>query len=422
MEAIYYFDQLNKATLLSLKNKKTTAAGPANNSIHIPSLEFVQKTLDENTVLLSYHLSELEMITLLISKNSFTYYKNPINPFFYQRIDSLCKMLYNNSTVQKDHTPILASELYTYLITPVQEKLFSVKRLIIIPEGELISLPFDILIDSDKKYLVEKYAIQYLYSTSLLTGDKQSLNDQGTLIFAPFAKRSYADSSISFSRLPETGKEAENLNGILFADAAATKEKFLTLANSQGILHLATHAQLNNEDPQKSFIAFYPNPVDSVDSKLYASEIYNLRLDSTRLVILSACEAGGGRLVNNEGLTSLNRAFSYAGCPNIITSLWKANDQTTAIIISKLYYYLSRGFSADMALQKAKIDLLHNSTIDPKLKDPGYWAHLVSVGNYDPIRHGLQWRWVAIGTILLMLIYYFTKKGTAKKIPDVTKN
>ena len=75
-----------------------------------------------------------------------------------------------------------------------------------------------------------------------------------------------------------------------------------------------------------------------------------------------------------------------------------------------------------MALQKAKIDLLHNSTIDPKLKEPAFWAHLVSVGNYDPIRHGLQWRWVAIGTIMLMLVYYFTKKNTTKKIPDPSKN
>ena len=128
MEAIYYYDQLNKATLLSLKNRKTTGiypSGSADNSIHIPSLEFVQKTLDENTVLLSYHLSELELITLLISKNSFTYYKNPINPFFYQRIDSLCKILYNTSTIQRNHTSILAAELYTYLIAPVQKKFFS---------------------------------------------------------------------------------------------------------------------------------------------------------------------------------------------------------------------------------------------------------------------------------------------------------
>jgi hypothetical protein len=75
-----------------------------------------------------------------------------------------------------------------------------------------------------------------------------------------------------------------------------------------------------------------------------------------------------------------------------------------------------------MALQKAKIDLLHNSTINVQLKQPGYWAHLVSVGNYNPIRHGLQWRWVAIGTILLMLVYYFTKKSTTKKNTKATDN
>jgi CHAT domain-containing protein len=172
---------------------------------------------------------------------------------------------------------------------------------------------------------------------------------------------------------------------------------------------------VNNEQPDQSYIAFYPEPEDPSGFLLYAQEIYNLRLDSTRLVILSACETGTGQLLKGEGLMSLSRAFSYAGCPNVITSLWKANDESTAIIISKLRYYLSRGFAPDMALQKAKTDLLHNRTIDPRFKQPAYWAHLVSIGNYEPIRHGLQWRWVAISTILMMLIYYFTKKRIKKR-------
>ena len=73
---------------------------------------------------------------------------------------------------------------------------------------------------------------------------------------------------------------------------------------------------------------------------LYAPEISNLKLDSTQLVILSACETGTGQLVKGEGLMSLSRAFAYAGCPDIITSLWKAEDKTTAFLTQQLHYYL----------------------------------------------------------------------------------
>jgi CHAT domain-containing protein len=485
LEDAYYFDQLNKASILSLNSEETSlrkksikdsslfqqenfyktsitrlslkaarisdsvqlqqlkssirdleielgkvldninvsaSLSPIHLSNRIPTVDRVKKILDENTALLSYHLSETEIVIFGITKNNFFHYRNPINAIFYQRIDSLRRMLNNSSGIFRNQIAVFSAELYSYLITPVQLKISSAKRLLIIPDDELHYLPFDVLIDAEKKYLIEKFSTQYLYSTALLTDKKQTLNDQGTLAFAPFTKRSFADSTISFSRLPETQKEISNLNGESFVDSSATKSNFLLKANSQGILHLATHAQLNNENPMHSFIVFYPTQHDSTDSKLYAQEIYNLRLDSTRLVILSACETGTGQLIKGEGLMSLSRAFSFAGCPNVITSLWKASDQSTAIIVSKLHYYLSRGFAPDMALQKAKTDLLHNTTIDPRFKQPNYWAHLVSVGNYDPIRHGLKWRWVAIGTIVLMLVYYFTKKTTTKKLPDTRNN
>ena len=96
---------------------------------------------------------------------------------------------------------------------------------------------------------------------------------------------------------------------------------------------------MNNEKPAQSFITFYPS---TPDYKLYAGEIADLKLDSTQLVILSACETGAGQLVKGEGLMSLSRAFAYAGCPNIITSLWKAEDRTTAYLTQQLHYYLEK--------------------------------------------------------------------------------
>ena len=182
----------------------------------------------------------------------------------------------------------------------------------------------------------------------------------------------------------------------------SASENFLKSVNRYNIIHLATHASVNNKEPSRSFIAFYP---EDANYKLFAPEISNLNLDSARLVILSACETGSGQLVKGEGLMSLSRAFAYAGCPNIITSLWKAEDQTTAYLTSQLHHYLDKGYTKDMALQQAKNDLLTNEKIDPKFKSPVYWAHLVFIGEYERTENRTNWWWIALAFIVGAILY-----------------
>jgi CHAT domain-containing protein len=230
-----------------------------------------------------------------------------------------------------------------------------------------------------------------------------------SLAFAPFMSNGYRDSAgFSLSILPASKDEVNKLNGEIFSDSVATKQHFLQTANHYGIIHLATHASVNNESPLRSFIAFYPDKTEN-DYKLYAAEIYNLDLDSTQLVILSACETGTGKLVKGEGLMSLSRAFAYAGCPNIITSLWKAEDKTTAFISQRIHHYLDQGSGKDKALQQAKLDLLSSNDIDPRFKTPNYWAHLIFIGQYEPGKSAEnRWWWliafVAIVPAIIIII------------------
>jgi CHAT domain len=108
---------------------------------------------------------------------------------------------------------------------------------------------------------------------------------------------------------------------------------------------------------------------------------------------------------------SLSRAFAYSGCPNIVTSLWKANDKTTAFITSRLHHYLGKGFAKDRALQQAKVDLLKSDEISPRLKSPNYWAHLVFIGNYKPSPAASYWIWLAAGfTVLIALVLLLRKR------------
>ena len=137
--------------------------------------------------------------------------------------------------------------------------------------------------------------------------------------------------------------------------------------------------------------------------RLFEEEIYHLDMDSTALVILSACETGSGSLVDGEGLISLSRAFSYAGCKSVITSLWRADDAATAFIASRLHHHLLEGEPRDRALQLAKLDYLDDPGVELRYKTPSFWAHLVLLGDYKPVAEKGPDLWLLIGCIIFLL-------------------
>src|SRR5262249_9048286 len=55
--------------------------------------------------------------------------------------------------------------------------------------------------------------------------------------------------------------------------------------------------------------------------------VVDLPLEQLRLCVLSACETGLGALTEAEGVLGLQRAFHGAGCPNVVGSLWKVDDE-----------------------------------------------------------------------------------------------
>lgn len=373
----------------------------------IPPVSQLQKTLDNTTALLSFHMAENELLILLITPSRFEYHKTAINKNFLSAVETFKTALHAHDPDQRYGGTTAATLLYQKIIGPVSGKLVQTKRLVIIPDDELHYLPFEALQDDNKKYLVERFAVQYQYTTALLRTSKGSTPNR-VLAFAPFADRGYRDSaSESFAVLPYSRDEIAGLKGTAYTNSSATLRCFLQAPNYSGIIHLATHAAVDNEHPGRSYITFYP---DSNGYKLYAAEIANLHLDSVSLVILSACETGTGRLVKGEGLMSLSRAFAYAGCANVITSLWKAEDKATAFLMKQLHHYLAKGQTRDKALQMAKLDLLASKEIDPRLKSPNYWAHLVFIGDYEARHNSSNWWWMALTIIGSAIAYKILSK------------
>jgi CHAT domain-containing protein len=297
----------------------------------------------------------------------------------------------------------LEKMLYARLVRPLTQELAGYDEWIIIPDDIFSLLPFESLPADEKSTpLIETRTISYQLSAKLLHHARTTtlpLRQYAVLSFAPFADSGQwveASPARFMNRLPSSGQEISGLPGDHFLDRMATKAQFLREINHFPVIHLATHA-ISATDPQASLICFYPQHKGPGEDGLFLPELYGLNLDSTDLVILSTCESGKGEIVDNEGVMSLSRGFLYAGCASTVNSLWKADDQSTEIILQKFHVYLEKGYSKSAALRQAKLDYIHGNAV---YTTPNYWAHLILVGNTDPItieetNDGLKWGLIA---------------------------
>jgi CHAT domain-containing protein len=105
---------------------------------------------------------------------------------------------------------------------------------------------------------------------------------------------------------------------------------------------------------------------------LHLSEIASRR-GTTRLVVLTACEAVGGKLFAGEGLVGLARAFLVSGARQVIASEWPVV-ASAAELIGVFYRELAKGSTTPAALRAAQLTLMN----DPRTSHPIHWAGFVS--------------------------------------------
>ncbi len=377
-------------------------------SLNIAALQ--RSLLSDGQVLLEYFMGADTLYLFLMTSDALQVASAARTPELDSALQRTQRHLYDHRPGQGEDEASLAT-LYRYLIAPVADALTDVRKLIIVPDGPLHYLPFDLLsVDGQRtNYLLHSHTLHYGYSASLLRqaiDERRGYPTEAVLAMAPFTGGEAGNvRSQGFSLLRDSQAEVESVGGSIYTEGNATKRQFLRVAGSYNVLHLATHAAVDAENPSQSFIAFYPQQRDSVANyRLYTHELYNMRLDSVKLVILSACEAGNGQLVRGEGVMSLARAFAYAGCPNIITTLWKADDRSSAQLTTRLHQYLKQGWEKDEALRQAKLDYLNDPAVHPAQKAPYYWANFVFIGDPAPIYDNYRWWWLAVGLLLVVLV------------------
>ncbi len=298
----------------------------------------------------------------------------------------------------------VAFRLYQLLLKPVESLLTD--TLIIIPDGVLGYVPFDVLLKEKPAqstrfrghaYLGSTKRISYAYSTALLWEMQKKKHstrpESGVLAMAPFSHSGidgFRDPDNPGTKdellgpLPSSGGEALDVRGIFngtaFLGAAATWDQLFSESGNHKIIHLSTHGKADDKVGAFAWLAF-AMPEDSMAfKKVFLKDIYRLRLNAD-LVTLSACETGIGELQRGEGIISLARAFAYSGAKSIVTTLWSVSDAHTRELMRRFNENLQAGWSKDYALWKAKKDFLDAQPNDDNGAHPYFWAGFIPVGD-----------------------------------------
>jgi CHAT domain-containing protein/Tfp pilus assembly protein PilF len=416
------------------------------------SINEIQKKLSRQQAIVEFTLADSTLYAFAITKGNKQLVTTSIDTSFSINLQLLRTELsgknFNNYSGTDFKAFVRASvNLYRTLLLPIQS-LIKGKELIIIPDGELGYLSFDVLLtsmpDTTKSvykklpYLIKESALTYAPSATTFFDElnlKSTKNNGGILAFGPDygSENSVLDQKDeggkllrnSLPNLTNTQDEIKSLqdyfNVKAYLGENATESAFKKNAADYRVLHLAMHTIINNENPLYSKLIFFKPKGDTLDDgMLNASELINMELHAD-MAVLSACNTGSGKMRKGEGIMSLSRDFFYAGVPGIIMTAWAVEDRSGVKLMEYFYKYIAQGKPRHEALRLAKIEYLNNC--DKLTSHPHYWASYMNVGDISPLEgfgkkstpFSIYGAIATLFAIALLILFRLLKKQNTQK-------
>ena len=341
-------------------------------------------------------------------------------------------------------------------LAPIVVHLADTPRLVVVPGDAMLGVPIETLVAADGTIVADRFVVSYAPSATVLAWLQQRRDSgrdrdptRGLLLGDPPYREehllamadnddppqtyrgitglaaistgptySLSDSVLAqLPRLAGTRTEISTISKVLpqatvLLGAAASEQELVRLMDSgrlstYHLIHLATHAIVNDERPGRSALVLARTAVDDplaralaegriYDGLLTADEIVaEWELDAD-LVVLSACETGLGRHVAGEGYIGFTHAFLQVGARAVLVSLWPVDDRSTGLLMARFYENLLGEFGDDRgsgtgvpmaaadALFEAKQHLRGLRHRGRQAYDhPFYWSPFVLIGVAD---------------------------------------
>ncbi len=315
------------------------------------------------------------------------------------------------------------SDLYALVWEPLTKSLTSIYKIYISPTGLLHRVSFH-AISSENKYLIDAYELLVTNSSGVLIDQNNSNANQqfdnlcmmGGIDYNlqkneqdvwPYLEGTLTETK-EISQIVKSGKrDVTYLTG-----QDATETAFKEQAINSDVIHIATHGFFfpdpllvhnykkensktedeiefrgksraaavsvftENRDPLMRSGLLFAGANDLWNDRKYArrddgvltaSEVAQMNLAKTKLVVLSACETGLGDINGNEGVYGLQRAFKLSGIHYIIMSLWQVPDKETKEFMVHFYKELDAGSDIEKAFVSTQREM-------SKKYPPYFWA------------------------------------------------
>ena len=356
----------------------------------------------DDEVVLEYALSDREGVLFLMQgKTRREVIKLPVGASRVREMvaDYLAPIREGGASPREDRGTVL----FDTLVAPALARIAPGSRLVIVPDGVLWTLPFEILTTGrGGTRMSDAWSITYSPSLAILALNRLTSAPQPTKPFfglgdVAFGSESggetggrlalrgiYIDrSQYLFPALPETRREVEQAAqrfgvtaappDVLFGDAATETHFKRTSLVEYRILHLATHGVANNDLANVREPALLLARDDENDGVLRASEVTSLSLGAS-VVVLAACKTGLGEELGGEGVMSIARAFQHGGARTVVMSLWNVPSEATETLFATFYRELQSGKGASESLRTAQQDVRRRHP------EPFYWGAFTIVG------------------------------------------
>jgi CHAT domain-containing protein len=322
---------------------------------------------------------------------------------------------YRNAILSRTRDTVSYSKFWG----PVKNSLSGFKRLIISADGVYNQINLNTLLNTQaNRYLLDETNLVAVTNTKDLVAKKRVLpHTTASLYGRPHYRmdstqvrklnsiaRSNSQRSVgsemlenfrdqTFEDLPGTEKEVKGVEQILKDQRWKVQSNFGADASewhlkndvNPSVLHIATHGFFLPENSptgvnsmiRSGIILAGVNNHQAIfeDGILTAYEATNLNLDSTFLIVLSACETGLGEIENGEGVYGLQRGFAVAGAKNLLMSLWKVDDFATSFLMEQFYRSWLSGDEIHDAVKNAQVELRR------QYPEPYYWGAFILLGN-----------------------------------------
>jgi CHAT domain-containing protein/tetratricopeptide (TPR) repeat protein len=397
--AFEYSESSRARSLLDLiRSGARIAEAESESELHVShvaeslTLDEIREQMPNQVQMIQYAVLKDKLLIWLITKSDFT---SKIADVDSGRLaDAIASSLKQISSEDEMAAAGSLRGLYDLLIKPVEELLDQSKLICIVPDKELNYIPFSALISTKSgRYLVQDYRLTLSPSATVFINCTMAARKRETA----GAERLLVVGNPSFDlnafpQLPDLAaaeREAEKIAAYYRAPrvllrSRATVARVKNELEEADVVHFAAHYVIDLQSSLSSkLLLAKPEGNDAPGSgALESSDVHRMKLNRTRLIVLSACQTGIERQYRGEGAISFARPFIAKGVPLIVASLWPVDSEATSELMIAFHRHrkVERLPTAE-ALQRAQRDMLESE--NRRYRQPNYWAAFVAVGGYS---------------------------------------